>query len=72
MVQPKHPDYLTRLLRDSGKSDEEIKKLLGFDEQVPFVMDREYLKPLLPSSNHVQLIEAMTCMIDGETIMNNF
>lgn len=37
---------LTRFLRDSGKSDEEIKKLLGFDEQVPFEMDREYLKPL--------------------------
>lgn len=37
---------LTRYLRDSGKSDEEIKKLLGFDEQVPFEMDREYLRPL--------------------------
>ena len=37
---------LTRFLRDSGKSDEEIKKLLGFDEQVPFEMDREYLRPL--------------------------
>jgi len=37
---------LTRFLRDSGKSDEEIKKLLGFDEQVPFKMDREYLRPL--------------------------
>jgi hypothetical protein len=37
---------LTRFLRDSRKSDEEIKKLLGFDEQVPFEMDREYLKPL--------------------------
>lgn len=33
-------------MRDSGKSDEEIKKLLGFDEQVPFEMDREYLRPL--------------------------
>ena len=29
-----------------GKSDEEIKKLLGLDEQVPFEMDREYLRPL--------------------------
>jgi hypothetical protein len=37
---------LTRFLRDSGKSDEEIKKLLGFGEQVPFEMDREYLRPL--------------------------
>ena len=37
---------LTRFLRDSGKSDEEIKKLLGFDEEVQFEMDREYLKPL--------------------------
>ena len=37
---------LTRFLRDSGKSDEEIKKLLGFDGQVPFEMDREYLKAL--------------------------
>ena len=37
---------LTRFLRDLGKSDEEIKKLLGLDEQAPFEMDREYLKPL--------------------------
>lgn len=37
---------LTRFLRDLGKSDEEIKKLLGLGEQVPFEMDREYLKPL--------------------------
>lgn len=37
---------LTRFLRDSGKSDEEIKSLLGFAEQVPFEMDREYLRPL--------------------------
>ena len=37
---------LTRFLRDLGKSDEEIKKLLGLDEQVPFEMDREYLMPL--------------------------
>jgi hypothetical protein len=28
------------------KSDEEIKQLLGFDEQVPFEMHREYLRPL--------------------------
>jgi len=37
---------LTRFLRDSEKSDEEIKNLLGFDEQVAFEMDREYLTPL--------------------------
>lgn len=37
---------LTRFLRDLGKPDEEIKNLLGLDEQVPFEMDREYLKPL--------------------------
>lgn len=37
---------LTRFLRDIGKPDEEIKKLLGLDEQVPFEMDRQYLKPL--------------------------
>ena len=37
---------LTRFLRDLGKSDEEIRKPLGLDEQVPFEMDREYLKPL--------------------------
>jgi hypothetical protein len=30
---------LTPFLRDSGQSDEEIKKLLGFDEQVLFEMD---------------------------------
>ena len=37
---------LTRFLRDLGKSDEEIKKLLGLDEEVPFKMDRQYLMPL--------------------------
>lgn len=37
---------LTRFLRDLGKPDEVIKKLLGLDEQAPFEMDREYLKPL--------------------------
>jgi hypothetical protein len=37
---------LTRFLRDLRKPDEEIKKLLGLDEQVPFEMDHEYLKPL--------------------------
>jgi hypothetical protein len=37
---------LTRFLRDLGKSDEEIKKLLGLEEQVPFEMDRQYLMPL--------------------------
>jgi hypothetical protein len=37
---------LTRFLRDFGKSDEQIEKLLGLSEQVPFEMDREYLKPL--------------------------
>jgi hypothetical protein len=37
---------LTRFLRDLGRLDEEIKELLGLDEQVPFEMDREYLKPL--------------------------
>lgn len=37
---------LTRFLRDLGKPDEEIKKLLGLDKQVPFEMDREYLRPL--------------------------
>lgn len=37
---------LTRFLRDLGKSDGDIKGLLGLDEQVPFEMDREYLRPL--------------------------
>ena len=37
---------LTRFLRDLGKPDGEIKKLLGLEEQVPFEMDREYLIPL--------------------------
>ncbi len=47
---------LTRFLRDLGKSDEEIEKLLGLDEQVPFEMDREYLKPLFAfvSSRHTR------------------
>ena len=37
---------LTRFLRDLGKSDEEIKILLGLDENAPFKMNREYLMPL--------------------------
>jgi hypothetical protein len=37
---------LTRFLRNLGKPDEEIKKLLGLEEQVPFEMDRQYLMPL--------------------------
>ncbi len=47
---------LTRFLRDLGKSDEEIKKLLGLNEQVPFEMDREYLKPLFgfATSSHTR------------------
>jgi len=70
MVQPNTLVILTRFLSDSGKSDEEIKKLLGFDEQVPFEMDREYLRPSLPSSLHVTQIKTMTCMTGGRTIMS--
>lgn len=37
---------LTRFLRDLGKSDVEIKNLLGLNEKAAFKMNREYLMPL--------------------------
>jgi len=37
---------ITRKMRDVGKSDNEIIKFLGLEENVPFEMDRDYLSKL--------------------------
>jgi hypothetical protein len=38
---------ITRRMRSEGKSDEEIIKFLGLKDQVPFLMNKNYLKALL-------------------------
>jgi len=37
---------ITRAMRDIGKSDDEIKSFLGLQDEMPFKMNKKYLKPL--------------------------